>query len=103
GRRGVELGRVEAALGAARDRGVAAISDISRRESAAMNLPLEIVEGYLRKNLHFVMGSAERQGLKLYHSLAAGLGLAPANRTVRFRERPAERRSPARRSAPIGV
>src|SRR5262249_7560218 len=35
GRRGVELGRVETALAAARDRGVAAISEIARRESAS--------------------------------------------------------------------
>lgn len=103
GRRGVELGRVEAALASARDRGVAAISEIAHRESAAMNLPLEVVDRYLRHNLHFVMGSAERQGLKLYHSLASQLGLAPANRTVRFRERPAERRIPTRRAAVVGA
>jgi hypothetical protein len=48
------------------------------------------------------MGSAERQGLKLYHSLASQLGLAPADRTVRFRG-PLERRIPARRPAPVPV
>ena len=100
GRRGVELGRVESALSAARDRGVAAITEIAHRESVAMNLPLDVVETYLRQHLHFVMGSAERQGLKLYHSLASKLGLAPADRTVRFRS-PVERRSSARRPAPV--
>ncbi len=103
GRQDVDLGRVEPALSAARDRGVAALSEIARRESAAMQLPLDVVDGYLRRNLHFTMGSAERQGLKLYHSLATGLGLAPANRTVRFREPAVERRVPPRRPAAIGA
>lgn len=102
GRRGVDLGRVESALSAARDRGVAAIADIALRESAAMNLPLDVVDTYLRHHLHFVMSSAERQGLKLYHTLASKLGLAPADRTVRFRG-PVERRSPARRPAPLPI
>jgi chorismate dehydratase len=102
GRRGVELGRAESALAAARDRGVAAISEIARRESALMNLPVGVVETYLRHHLHFVMGSAERQGLKLYHGLASKLGLAPADRTVRFRSL-TERRNIIRRPAPVTV
>jgi chorismate dehydratase len=97
-RRGVELGRVETALGNARDRGVSRLGAIAARESSAMGLPLEVVDHYLRRNLHFEMGSAERQGLKLYHSLAARLGLAPAAREVRFRERTSERK-PTRRAA----
>ncbi len=103
GRRAVDLGRVESALAAARDRGVAQIGEIAAREAAAMKLPLDVVDRYLRTNLHFMMGSAERQGLKLYHRLASQLGLAPANRTVRFRDRPVERRPAARRPAAAGV
>ena len=102
-RRGIDLGRVEAALSSARDRGVAAIADIAQRESAAMNLPLGVVENYLRHNLHFVMGSAEQQGLKLYHSLAANLGLAPAERVVRFREKAVDRKAALRRSSTVPV
>jgi chorismate dehydratase len=86
-RQGVSLGRAEAALAAARDRGVAAIDAIATRESLSMGLPLEVVDGYLRQNLHFTLGSAERQGLRLYLDLASRLGLAPEGRTVRFRER----------------
>jgi chorismate dehydratase len=97
GRRGVELGRVETALSQARDHGVASIAEIARREAALMSLPLDVVDTYLRRHLHFVMGSAERQGLKLYHTLASKLGLAPADRNVRFRERPVERRALVRR------
>ncbi len=66
-----------------------------------MHLPFDVVESYLRHNLHFVMNSAERQGLKLYHRLASQLGLAPANRTVRFRERSVERKPAARRAAAL--
>jgi chorismate dehydratase len=99
GRRGADLGRVEQALTAARDRGVAALSEIARRESAAMHLPLNVVDTYLKHHLHFAMGSAERQGLKLYLSLASQLGLAPTGRAVRFRERSVERRGLRRPSA----
>ena len=102
GRQGGDLGKMETALAAARDLGVASIPQIAERESALMNLPLGVVETYLRNHLHFAMGSAERQGLKLYHALASKLGLAPANRTVRFRDRPVERRG-VRRPATVTV
>jgi chorismate dehydratase len=103
GRRGAELGRVENALAAARDRGVAALTEIAQRESALMHLPLDVVDTYLRQHLHFEMGSAEKQRLMLYHTLASKLGLAPAGRTVRFRERPIERRGLSRRPAAVPV
>ncbi|WP_231754273.1 menaquinone biosynthetic enzyme MqnA/MqnD family protein [Caulifigura coniformis] len=102
GRQGSDLGKVDMALAAARDLGVASIPRIAERESALMGLPLAVVDTYLRRHLHFTMGSAERQGLKLYHSLASKLGLAPANRTVRFCERSVERRA-SRRPATVNA
>lgn len=90
-RKGKQLGRVDAALGEARDRGLANLTEIARRESQAMQLPLNVVDNYLRRNLHFQLGSAERQGLKLYLQLAAGMGLSPAGRTVSFRASNAQR------------
>ncbi|MBX3443811.1 MAG: menaquinone biosynthesis protein [Planctomyces sp.] len=85
-RRGSALGRAEAGLAAARDRGLRDIHDIARRESKLMRLPLETVDDYLRHRLHFTLGSAERSGLRLYLNLAAKLGLAPEGRQPRFRE-----------------
>jgi chorismate dehydratase len=90
-RDGRSLGRVEEALSAARDRGLRDMATIVQRESKAMGLPHDVVDDYLRRNLHFVMGSAERQGLRLYLQLAAQLGLAPADRPVRFRDRATHR------------
>lgn len=85
-RRGIRLGEVEAALSAARDRGLQNLTTIAQRESRAMGLPLDVVDGYLRRNLHFQLGNAERQGLRLYLDLAARMGLAPDGQTVSYRK-----------------
>jgi len=89
-RQGTDLGRVEAALTDARDRGLRELTAIAQRESRSMQLPLEVVDTYLRQNLHFVLGSAERQGLRLYLDLASRMGLAPDGRLVNFRAPKAE-------------
>jgi chorismate dehydratase len=75
-REGVELGAVEQALSAARDLGVSRIDAIAAREAPGLRLTNDVAARYLRHNLHFCMGSAERHGLKLFHRLAARLGLA---------------------------
>lgn len=87
-REGVELGDVETALASARDLGVERIGEISAREAPALNLTPEVARKYLTHNLHFHLGSAERQGLKLFHRLASGLGLAPAESFPTFRSHP---------------
>lgn len=92
-REGVDLGPVESALSAARDRGVDRITEIAAREAPGLRLSPKVATHYLAQNLHFRLGSAERQGLKLFHRLAASLGLAPAGETADHR-----RMSPARQS-----
>ncbi len=73
-------------LNAARDLGVARIDDIARREAPLLGLSLPTTVSYLSENLQYHLGPAERNGLKLFHELAAGLGLAPAGVELRFRQ-----------------
>jgi chorismate dehydratase len=68
-------------LAAARDRGVAAFDSIASREATALGLTPDDAEDYLRNNLHFYLGSAERQGLRLFEQLASKLGLIPESQT----------------------
>lgn len=71
----VNVNGTASALSAARDLGCRRISQIAQREAPALGLSPETAERYLTKNLHFVLGSAERNGLKLFHELAAANGL----------------------------
>lgn len=103
-RAGTDLGRVEAALGQARDLGVSRIDEIGRREAPKLGISETTAVDYLRKNLHFRLGSAERNGLRLFSQLAASRGLVPAVSALPFRTpadpdrrelpRPARGRSP---------
>lgn len=84
-RRGVASSHVEAMLSESRDRGVARISDIAKREAAKLNIPAENAERYLTDNLFFRLTSAERSGLKLFQQLAVQAGLAPEGVDLVFR------------------
>jgi len=74
-RPGVATEAVGAALAAARDRGCQNLGTIARDQAAAMQLPLQLVEDYLYRNLYFQMGPLQRQGLEFYYQQAAKLGL----------------------------
>jgi chorismate dehydratase len=87
-RAGTDLGRVEAALSAARDLGLSRLDEIARREAPKLAISEATAANYLKKNLHFRLGSAERNGLRLFAQLAAARGLAPEMPTVRFRPAP---------------
>ena len=72
------------ALQTARDRGVAHLPDIARAVSAG-NAELErrsLV--YLRDHLRYGLGVAEAEGLRLFHQLAAEIGVAAAPKALRF-------------------
>jgi chorismate dehydratase len=86
-RRGVDLKGVEEALSAARDHGLEHVADIAEREAAKLGLSRDAALGYLTRNLHFRLGSAEKSGLRLFYQLAARHGLAPEGYALRFRER----------------
>jgi len=60
---------------ATRDEGVAAIERIAEAEAAAIDWSAAACAAYLRENLHFVLGKAEREGLARFRSEATRLGL----------------------------
>ena len=81
-----ELNTVETALCQSRDLGVARLGEIARREAPLLGLSLSTTVSYLTENLHFHLGNAERCGLKMFYELAAGLGLAPPDRQLAYRD-----------------
>lgn len=80
-----ELADVEEALGQSRDRGVEDLNTIARREAPLLGLSLPTTISYLSENLQYHLGSAERNGLKLFYELASKLELAPEAVELRFR------------------
>lgn len=76
-RKETNLGTIENALCVARDRGERMLEAIAQREAPGLKLPTGVAFDYLQHNLHFRIGSAERHALRLFHQLAAELGLAP--------------------------
>lgn len=72
-----DLEDVEDALSRARDRGVESIDAIAQREASQIGMSVPAARDYLRHNLRFHLGSAERNGLRLFHELAVQNGLAP--------------------------
>jgi chorismate dehydratase len=101
-RRSTELGVVESALREARDRGVDRLDAIAHREAKALGLDPRIAQEYLRRNLHFQLGSAEQSGLKLFQQLAVQAGLAPGGVNLVFRDCTGTRKSQSRRTAHVG-
>jgi chorismate dehydratase len=85
-RGGVELGSVGRALSQARDHGLSQLSHIAAREASGLGITHQLAADYLKHNLHFRLGPAERSGLKLFHDLASANGLAPSNSEIHFRE-----------------
>ena len=75
-----------AELQAARDRGVAAIDAIADAVAGADADRAARVRSYLRDNLKYGLGDAERAGLRRFHELASELGLIPALKPLRFYE-----------------
>lgn len=71
----VALGNVAEALSRARDLGVGRLDEIAAREAPQLGIPVQHAVDYLRDNLHFTLGSAERSGLNLYYELARKLGV----------------------------
>jgi chorismate dehydratase len=76
-REGVETAEAEMALTAARDRGCDALAEIAREQSEEMQLPYDLVLEYLSRNLHFQLGTRERQGLEFFSEKAMEYGLLP--------------------------
>ncbi len=89
-RQGVSTTALAGALGAARDDGCRNLSQIAQDQSAAMRLPLPLVEEYLCENLYFHFGAEQLRGLKLFYERAAALGFIPSVPRVKIDDCPAE-------------
>lgn len=86
GRAGVADEHILRMLSEARDRGVARCDEIAAREAPRLNISVEHAAEYLKHNLHFTLGPAERSGLQLFQDLAIQMGLAPEGVDLVFRQ-----------------
>lgn len=87
----VELDDMAVALSAARDLGCRRLSRIAFREAPGLGIPVTAAQRYLTENLHFRLGSAERNGLRLFHQLAAQNGLVSGGGELVFHDQLAAR------------
>ena len=90
-REGVAISGVGAALGAARDDGVAQLAEIARLEAPGLGIDRAQCLSYLRDNLDFRLGNRQRQGLELFCELAGRHGLAPTGVQLVFTDQQAAR------------
>lgn len=84
-RRGSELGDLEERLMRARDLGVSQLDEIACREAPSLGISETLARKYLRENLHFRLGIAERRGLERFAQLAAKHRLAPGGIELVYR------------------
>jgi chorismate dehydratase len=70
---------IEPLLARARDAGRSNLAAIAAAEAAGHGLTVPQCLSYLRDNLHYELGSDEREALSLFYALAAKLSLAPAD------------------------
>jgi chorismate dehydratase len=87
GRSGVADENVVEMLSESRNRGVARCDQIAQREAGELNISVDHAADYLKHNLHFTLGPAERSGLQLFQELAVQLGLAPEGVDLVFRNK----------------
>lgn len=66
---------VEEAFHEARDNGCQHLEEISLEQAKKMQLPVELVQNYLRKNLHFHLGTEQLKGLESFYHYASKLNL----------------------------
>lgn len=82
----MELSSLDSVLTQARDAGVANLESIAKRECDIFDLTHDECVGYLRDNLHFRLGTKEREGLKLFYERTSQLGLVPKERELKFHD-----------------
>ena len=70
-RQSTDTGALEAALSAARDRGVSRLREIAMREAPKLEIDQAMALDYLTMNLHFRLGPDERAGLEQFITHAA--------------------------------
>ena len=80
-RPGVDLGNVAEALLQSKKRGVENVAEIAWNEAQTLHLDPAFCRRYLTHIIKFDLGPQEWEGIHRFHTLAAGLGLAPTEVT----------------------
>ncbi len=80
------LDGLDEVLEKARDAGLEHSSQIAKDEAGKYGLSQQKCEEYFLENLHFRLGSREREGLLLYLKYAAQLGLAPSDVEIKYHD-----------------
>ena len=73
----VSAAEIEPLLSAARDQGLRRIVEIAREGAMMLGISESLAVAYLRENLHFRLGPAERSGLARFHQLCLTHELIP--------------------------
>ncbi|MFQ5490524.1 MAG: menaquinone biosynthetic enzyme MqnA/MqnD family protein [Phycisphaerae bacterium] len=74
----VDIGSLEALLGQARDRGVAAAAEIAADQGPGLGWPVDLARQYLTEYLHFTLTDRHRRGMQLFFELAGTWGVVPS-------------------------
>ncbi|MDG2390498.1 MAG: menaquinone biosynthesis protein [Planctomycetaceae bacterium] len=80
----IDVSELEKELSSARDRGIQQIEQIAEEEAAPLRLSVETASNYLKHNLHFHLGAAERHGFRLFQELATEAGLIAGGTEIVF-------------------
>ena len=86
-RPGVDSHEIESLLVATREEGLGRLEEIARTEAPKLGLSEEACLSYLRHNLVFFLGPAQKQGLAEFFRLAGRHGLAPRGVELAFANR----------------
>jgi chorismate dehydratase len=86
-RPGAQLDGLDAAMAQARDEGLRHLDEISRRASAALDIPEDQCLTYLRDHLEFQLGPRQQSGLRRFYNLAAKHGLTKKGAELVFYHR----------------
>jgi predicted solute-binding protein len=81
---------VLADFAASRDLGLTQIAAISLQAASQLGLPQQTLESYLRHNIDFSLGEANRRGLERYFQEAARLGLIQKDKEIAWATAPKE-------------
>ena len=80
---GVDRERVGTLLRAALSEGLSHLDDIARASAGTNGLDEATIRGYLRDNLHFVLGDRDLQGIDTFHRYCVRYNLVPAHQPAR--------------------
>jgi len=80
------LDRLDGMLSRARDQGIDSLDKIVAANAGHYRLTAKQCQQYLRDNLNFYLGDAEKQGLDLYFQYAADLKLIQPNLQLQFHD-----------------